>query len=129
MKDGAKSVVKPKDANDLAGPASSQPALGLLGVGSELGEEDTGQQEDVVLLDENDCTMEVVKGEKGAAPGLAEAGMKSRKRLSAASRMSRSERLRTYDELIEVSYKAVVAFPDDLDFQFEIPPEVEEFEL
>ena len=116
--------MKPEYVNDLAGPALSQPALSLLGVGSELGAEDAGQQEEVVLLDENDCPMEVDK-----APGPAEAGMKSRKRLSAASRMSRSERLSTYDELIEVSDEAVVAFPDDLDFQFEIPPEVEEFKL
>ena len=51
-------------------------------------------------------------------PGLA-------KWTSAASRKSRKDgpRVLTYDEIIEGEDKAEVAFPDELDFQFEIPPE------
>ena len=35
----------------------------------------------------------------------------------------------TYDELIEGEGRPEVMFPDDLDFQFEIPPEVEDVEI
>ena len=47
------------------------------------------------------------------------------KRMSAASRRSRKDgpRVLTYDEIIEGEDKAEVAFPDELDFQFKIPPE------
>ena len=66
--------------------------------------------------------MEVDEGGKDIAQGPVKAvtGKKSGKRMSAASRMSRSDRhsLRTYDELIEGRDEAAVAFPDDLDFQF-----------
>ena len=54
LRDGSKSDAKPKSGDDLSGPAPSQPALGLPGVGSELGAVDDGQREDVVLLDRND---------------------------------------------------------------------------
>ena len=52
------------------------------------------------------------------------------KRMSAATRRSRKDGARalTYDELIEGGEKAEIAFPDDLDFQFKIPPDVESFE-
>ena len=52
------------------------------------------------------------------------------KRMSAATRRSRKDGARalTYDELIEGREKAEIAFPDGLDFQFEIPPDVESFE-
>ena len=45
--------------------------------------------------------------------------------MSAATRRSRKDgpRVLTYDEIIEGGEKAEVAFPDDLDFQFKIPPE------
>ena len=129
LKEGVSSGVKSKFGSDLASLALSQPSLGLSGVGSELGAEDADQREDVVILDENDSPMEIDDGEKCAALTPAKTGVKSKKRLSAASRLSRSDGLRTYDELIEGSAEAVVVFPDDLDFQFEIPPEVEEFKL
>ena len=122
--------VRTKQAGgDLSGPASSQPALGLPGVGSGFGVEDDGQHqqhqqlwEEVVILNKDDCSMEVDEGGKDVAQGPVKAvtGKKSGKRMSAASRMSRSDRhsLRTYDELIEGRDEAAVAFPDDLDFQF-----------
>ena len=50
--------------------------------------------------------------------------------MSAASRHSRRDgpRALTYDELIEGGEKAEIAFLDNLKFQFEIPPDVENFE-
>ena len=50
--------------------------------------------------------------------------------MSSASRWSRIDgpRALTYDEQIEVGGKAEIAFPDNLDFQFEIPAHVENFE-
>ena len=47
------------------------------------------------------------------------------KRMSAAFRRSRKDgpRVLTYDEIIEGEDRAEIAFPDELDFQFEIPPE------
>ena len=66
----------------------------------------------------NDCSMEIDKGQKDAAQGPAKAVKQLRKRMSAPSRMSRSDgrRVRTHDELIEGGDEAAVAFPDDLDF-------------
>ena len=206
LRDGSKSDAKPKSGDDLSGPAPSQPALGLPGVGSELGAVDDSQREDVVLLDGNDgkkndqevknedvekkkeieeikkkkeeeelkkkkeevdlkekkqdeeskkkkeeeelkknkeeeefeikkeevgkdemkkngndCPMEIDEGEKDAVQGPAKAVKKPRKRMSAASRMSRSDGriVRTHNELVEGGDEAAVAFPDDLDFQFE----------
>ena len=34
----------------------------------------------------------------------------------------------TYDEVIEGGEKAEIAYPDNLEFQFEIPPDMENFE-
>ena len=95
--------VRTKQAGgDLSGPASSQPALGLPGVGSGFGVEDDGQHqqhqqlwEEVVILNKDDCSMEVDEGGKDVAQGPVKAvtGKKSGKRMSAASRMSRSDRL------------------------------------
>ena len=47
------------------------------------------------------------------------------KRMSAASRRSRKDgpRVLTYDEIIEGDGRTEAAFPDELEFQFEIPPE------
>ena len=65
--------------------------------------------------------MEVAEVPGGAGPvvkpGLA-------KRMSAASRRSWKDgsRVLTYDEIIEGEDRAEIAFPDELDFQFEIPP-------
>ena len=46
------------------------------------------------------------------------------KRMSAATRRSWKNvpRVLSYDEIIEGEDKAEVAFPDELEFQFEIPP-------
>lgn len=66
----------------------------------------------------------------GLAPGSA--GVKPKNRVSTATRMSRSDesRFRSYDECIEgVGERSEVAFPDDLELQFEIPSEVEEIEV
>ena len=105
LRDGVKSVVKPKSGNELAGPAPSQPALSLPGVGNDLGAEDTGHWEDVVLLDEDDCLMEVDEGVKDDAqePGKAVSSKKLVKKMSAASRLSRfnGHRVRTHDEMVE----------------------------
>ena len=47
------------------------------------------------------------------------------KRMSAASRRSLRDgpRVLTYDEIIEGEDRAEAAFPDELEFQFKIPPE------
>ena len=66
----------------------------------------------------------------GLAPGSAV--VKPKNRVSTATRMSRSDKskFRTYDECIEgVGERSEVAFPNDLEFQFEIPSEVEEIEI
>ena len=84
--------------------------------GSGLGALDDGLEE-----------VEVV-GVAGALAGVgisSAAGSGPAKRMSAATRRSRKDgpRVLTYDEIIEGGEKAEVAFPDDLDFQFKIPPE------
>ena len=47
------------------------------------------------------------------------------KRMSAVSRRSRKDgpRVLTYDEIIEGEDRTETAFHDELEFQFEIPPE------
>ena len=90
-------------------------------------------REDVVILNEDDSPMELGTGGGEAASGSTKAVIekKPKKRMSAASRMSRIDgpRVWMYDELIEGGDRVEVAFPDDLDFQFEIPPEVEDIEV
>ena len=120
----------------------SQLAPGLPGVWNGFGDMDDNfhQQEgleDVVILDKKDCPVEVKGAEVVLALGPSRAGFghpggKPNKRMSAASRMSRSDEPRfcTYDELIEGdSGGAEVAFHDDLDFQVEVPQEIEEIEV
>ena len=85
-------------------------------------------REDVVVLDGADSSegsdMEVAAGSEAVS-----VTKKPVKRMSTATRRSRRDGARplTYDELIEGGGKAEVVFPDDLDFQFEIPPDVESF--
>ncbi len=81
--------------------------------------------EEVVFLDENDEVM--VEDEPEAVPSTPKP---VKKRLSSALKRSSSKKVRprTYDEMIEgVGDEA--EFPDNLDFEFEIPKEVEDFEF
>ena len=50
------------------------------------------------------------------------------KRLSSALKSSEKRRVLTYDELIEGTGRSESAY-DDLDFEFEIPKEVEDIEI
>ena len=103
-------------SGDLSCPARSQPGLGLPRTGSGLGAMDDSLEE-----------VEVV----GVAGVLARVGVGSAtgsgpaKKMSAAAATRRSRkggpRVLTYDEIIEGGEKVEVVFPDDLDFQFEIP--------
>ena len=105
-------------------------ALGRSGVMNEHGNQASrlhqGEEaEDVVFLDENDEV--IIEDEPKILPPSSKP---VKKRLSSALKYSRSEksRPRTYDELIEgVGEEA--EFPDNLDIEFEIPKEVEEFEF
>ena len=124
-------VLRAKDAgvsDDLSGPAPSQPGLGLPGTGSGLGAMD-GSQEDVVILGgaESSAEFDVEAASRSVKDSEKK---KPAKRMSAASRCSRRDgpwRF-TYDEVIEGGEKAEIAYPDNLEFQFEIPPDMENFE-
>jgi len=115
---------------EASGRSPSQPAPGLPGVGNELGNLANGlhqgeETEEVVFLDENDEVM--VKDEPEAVPS----NLKPvKKRLSSALKRSSSKKVRprTYDEMIE-GVGDEDEFPDNLDFEFEIPKEVEDFEF
>ena len=111
-----------------SGPAPSQSGLGLPGTGSGLGAMDDGG-EDVVILGGADSS-EGSEVENTAHSIKVSETKKPVKRMSAATRRSRKDgaRVMSYDELIKGGEKAEIAFPDGLDFQFEIPPDVENFE-
>ena len=96
-------------------PDPSKLGLGLPGLESGLGALDNGLEEVEVAG--------VPAGVPGGAGSVVGSGPV--KRMSAASRRSRKDgpRVLTYDEIIEGEDKAEVAFPDELDFQFKIPPE------
>ena len=81
--------------------------------------------EEVVFLDENDEVM--VEDEPEAVPSTLKP---VKKRLSSALKRSSSKKVRprTYDEMIE-GVGDEDEFPDNLDFEFEIPKEVEDFEF
>ena len=69
-------------------------------------------------------------GATGSASDCAE--VKPGKQMSAVSRMSRSESVifQTYDERIKgAGEKDEIVFPDNLEFHFEIPLEVEEIKV
>lgn len=115
---------------EALGQSPSQLAPGPPGVMNEHGNQASGlhqgeEAEDVVFLDEND---EVIIEDEPKI--LLPSPKPVKKMLSSALKYSRSEksRPRTYDELIEgVGEEA--KFPDNLDFEFEIPKEVQEFEF
>ena len=115
---------------EASGRSPSQPAPGSPGVVSELGNQASGlhqreEMEDVVFLDEDDEV--IIEDEPEVLPPPSKP---VKKRLSSSLKYSRSEKSkpRTYDELIEgVGEEA--EFPDNMDFEFEIPKEVEEFEF
>ena len=107
------------EPQDLSCPAPSQLGLGLPGLESELG-----------ALDDSLEEVEVAGIPTGVPTGVPdEAGPVVKpgpaKRMSAASRRSLRDgpRVLTYDEIIEGEDRAEAAFPDELEFQFKIPPE------
>ena len=106
------------EPQDQSCPAPSQLGLGLPGLESGLGALDDGLEEVEVAG--------VPSGVLAEVPGGAGPVVKSgfAKRMSTASRRSRKDgsRVLTYD-IIEGEDRAEIAFPDELDFQFEIPPE------
>ena len=124
--------------------SASQPDLGVPGVMNGFADQGGGlhqeeEREDIVLLNEDELEMEqddLVPGSGKSvehAPAV-EAGRKDlgsdlkKKRLSSVVKGSGKRKVQTYDELIE-GPGGVGASYDDLDFKFEIPKEVEEFEV
>ena len=133
----SKSKVKPGKTKRMrkrarlarSGSALTQPGSGLPETGNGLGDKDDGR-EDVVILGGADL-LEDSEMEVAAGPEEISVPEKPVKRMSAATRCSRKDGARplTYDELIEGEGRPEVMFPDDLDFQFEIPPDVEDVEI
>ena len=105
-------------SQDLSCPALSQLGLGLPGLESGFGAVDDGLEE-----------VEVAGVPVGVPGGVLARGPVVKpgpvKRMSAASRKSRKDgpRVLTYDEIIEGDNRSEAAFPDEMEFQFEIPPE------
>ena len=112
---------------DLSCPAPSQLRLGLPGLESGLGALDDGLEEVEVAGVPAGVPPGVPAGVPGEAGPVVKPG--STKRMSAASRRSRKDgpRVLTYDEIIEGDGRTKAAFPDELEFQFEIPPEERRF--
>ena len=117
--------------------SASQPDPGVPGARIGFVDQDDGlhqeeEMEDVVLLNEDDLEDEA--GGSALSSGLPVESMElevqgpapKKKRLSSAPKVSRNVRVRTYDELIEGSDNLAY---DDLDFEFEVPKEVEEIEV
>ena len=97
------------------------------------------EREDVVLLNEDDLEMEQDELTPGPSSSVDQVSdLKTRngslgsdpkcKRLSSALKSSEKRRVLTYDELIEGTGRSESAY-DDLDFEFEIPKEVEDIEI
>ena len=120
-----------------SGRTPSKPTLGLPGVWSGFGDQTSGlhqeeEMENVLVLDEDDAVVIAEHSEEIVTPGPGRAvsgrpTVKPKKRLSAASRMSRCDefRFRTYDKLIEgTGGRDEVVFPGYMEFQFKIPHEV-----
>ena len=108
----------------------SQPTPGAPGVVSGV-----GVLEDDLLSDEEMEDVVVQLSSDEEAPVVAKGGRDHAeliplRRTGAAVRQSRMDafRFRTYDERIEGDVEEV-AFPDNLDFRFEIPKEVEDIEV
>ena len=115
--------------------SSSQPDPGPPGawngfVGQDNGPHQEGEREDVVLLDEDELEEEQSVLDPGPS-NLVDLRPKmkpGKKRLSSVRKVSKKERVLTYDEVIEGPGRVEAAY-DDLDFEFKIPREVEEFEI
>ena len=105
-----------------SGSASTQPRSGLPETGNGFVDKDNWR-EDVVILGGVDLSEES-EMEVAADPGMISVRENPGKRTCAAARRSRKDGARplTYDEVIEGEGKPEVMFPDDLDFQFEVPP-------
>ena len=121
-------------AEEASGRSPSQPSPGKTGVRNELGDLVNGPQqeeelEDVVILEEDDEVLNEVPSLESRGSVLGSEGSSSlplessMKRMSAASRRPSvpEKRMLSYDELIEGTPR--MAFPDELDFEFEIPSE------
>ena len=112
---------------DLSCPAPSQLGLGLPCLESGLGAMDNGLEEVEVAGVPPGVPVGVSSGVPAGVPNEAGPMVKPgpAKRMSAASRRSRKDgpRVLTYDEIIEDDDRTEAAFPDELEFQFEIPPE------
>ena len=115
--------------------SSSQPDPGTPGVRNGFVDQDDGphqeeEKEDVVLLDEDDLVED--------QPSLAQGSVKlsdshpmlsfGNKWKSSTRKIPKNNRVLSYDELIEGPGRVETDY-DDLDFEFEIPKEVEEFEI
>ena len=115
--------------------SSSQPAPGLPGVRNGLVDQDDvphqgEEREDVVLLDEDDLVDDqsfLVQGSGNLSDSSPMLGF-GIKRKSSARKISKKNQVLSYDELIEGPGRVEID-DDDLDFEFEIPKEVEEFEI
>ena len=116
-----------REPQDQSCPAPSQLRLGLPGLESGLGALDDGLEEVEVAGVPTGVPPEVPAGVPGEAGPVVKPG--SAKRMRAASRRSRKDgpRVLTYDEIIEGDGRTKAAFPDELEFQFEIPPEERRF--
>ena len=108
---------------DLSCPAPSQLGLGLPGLKSGSGVMDDGLEEVEVAGVPVGVPGGVLARDPGEAGPVVKPGPV--KRMSAASRKSRKDgpRVLTYDEIIEGDNRSEAAFPDEMEFQFEIPPE------
>ena len=111
-----------------SGSALTQPGSGLPETRNGIIDKDVGR-EDVVILDGIDLSEES-EMEVAADPGMVSFPENPGKRTCAAARRFRRDaRPLTYNEIIEGGRKPEVMFPDDLEFQFEVPPEVEDVEI
>ena len=108
---------------DLSCPAPSQLGLGLPGLESGFGAVDDGLEEVEVAGVPGGVPSGVPASDPGRPGPVVKPGPV--KRMSAASRKSRKDapRVLTYDEIIEGDSRSEAAFPDEMEFQFEIPPE------
>jgi len=115
--------------------SSSQPDPDLSGGRNEHedrsnGPDREGEREDVVLVEEDDLEdeqMVVIHGSSGAVVCDSGLGPQRRNVISRCNRPKRGVVL-SYDEIIEAPIRRSPAY-DDLDSVFEIPKEVEEFEI
>ena len=104
---------------DLSGQGLTQTVSAVSGLNDEVLNPDKGDED----------IREVIPEDEVAGTASRRARMTPVRRGQGGVRSARSDawRFRTYDELIEE--KVDIAFPDDLEFSFEIPKEVEEIEV